>query len=311
MIRRDGPKLSRLFAFPRSRSNAVRVEEDFECECVRRCTMALKLISGQFPTRIISSREVAGFVLTETTYSPNQRLSKHCHEHVNFVIVVRGGFTEHVGRTTRRCEPSSVIFRPPGELHADDFHNAGGRCLTIEVAEQWLKSTPEPEVIIRDPAVVQNALLTTISSRLYAEFRRLDNISALAIEGLIFEMIAEVSRLSIKQRVSSPRCRIENAREIIHSQFSTNITLRFLADSIGAHPVYLAREFRNRYHCTIGDYIRNLRIQFACRELAQSDATIAQIASTSGFFDQSHFTRTFKQLIGTTPTKYRKNIRSH
>lgn len=249
--------------------------------------------------------------MTETGYTPNQKLSKHSHEHANFIIVLRGTFTEHFGRRTRSCTPSSVIFRPPEELHADHFHNAGGRCLTIEVAAEWLERARDHSIFLRDSADFQNGLLTTITARLYAEFRRMDGISPLAIEGLTLEMIAEVSRLSAKKSSLTSASRVERAREIIHAHFSDNLTLSFIAESIGMHPVYLAREFRHRHNCTIGEYIRYLRIQFACHEMANSDATIAEIASASGFFDQSHFSRTFKRLNGTTPTEYRKNIRPH
>lgn len=273
--------------------------------------MVLKFNSGHFPAKIIRSREVASFILTETSYTPNQKLSKHSHEHVNFIVVLQGTFTEQFGRKTRWCAPSRVIFRPPEELHTDHFHSVGGRCLTIEVAAQWWERAREHSVILKDSADFQDGLLSTITARLYGEFRRMDSISPLAIEGLTLEMIAEVSRLSIREPSPASACRIERAREIIHAHFSDNLTLSSIAESIGTHPVYLARAFRDRYNCAIGEYIRHLRIQFACRELANSKATIAEIASASGFFDQSHFSRTFKRLTGTTPVEYRKNIRQH
>ncbi len=273
--------------------------------------MAVRLISGHFPTQIIRSREVAGFILTETGYRPNQRLAKHFHEQSNFIIVLQGSFTERLGRKTRQCAPLSVIFRPPGEVHADHFHGAGGRCLTIEISEHFWDRAREHSFILEDSAHYQDGLITTIAARLSGEFRRMDNISSLAIEGLTLEMICEMSRLSVRKVSLISTCRIERAREIIHAHFSDKLTLSFIAESIGAHPVFLTREFRNRYNCTIGGYIRYLRIQFACRQMANSDATIAEIALASGFFDQSHFSRTFKRLTGITPTKYRKNIRPH
>lgn len=271
--------------------------------------MSAVLSSGRFPTKIIRSREVAGFVLTETSYTPNQKLPKHFHEHANFVIVLKGSFTEQFGGKTRSCGPSSLIFRPPGELHEDQFHELGGRCLTIEAAAQWLDRAREHSMILKDSADFQNGLLTTITARLYSEFRRLDTVSALAIEGLTLEMIADVSRLSTTRPRLTSACGIERAREIIHAHFSDKLTLSFIAESINTHPVCLARGFRNRYNCTIGEYVGHVRIQFACREIANSNATFAEIASASGFFDQSHFSRTFKRLTGITPTEYRKNIR--
>lgn len=272
--------------------------------------MGPKFISGRFPAKVTRSREVAGLILTETSYTPNQKLPRHSHEHANFIIVLRGTFTERFGRKTRWCTPSSLIFRPPGELHADHFHNAGGSCLTIEVPTEWWERRHEHSDILSDSADFQNQFLTTITARLYGEFRRADTSSSLAIEGLTLEMIAEVSRLIGRKSGLPSADRIERAREIVHAHFSDHLTLGFISEATGAHPVYLAREFRQRYHCTIGEYIRHLRIQFACLEMANSDRTIAEIASAAGFFDQSHFSRTFKRLVGTTPARYRKNLRA-
>lgn len=271
--------------------------------------MTLKLTSRHFPARIVRSCDAAGFILTETSYVPDQKLPRHSHDRANFVIVLQGTFTEHFGRRSRRCAPLNVIFRPPEEVHTDHFHNAGGRCLTIEVADPWWERASDYSSILKDSVDFQGGLLATIAARLYSEFRLMDSISPIAIEGLMLEMVAETSRLSLRKPGQACAGPLERAREIIHTHFSDNLTVGFIAESVGLHPVYLARKFRARHNCTIGEYTRRLRIQFACSEMANSDATIAEIASASGFFDQSHFSRAFKRLMGMTPAEYRKNIR--
>jgi AraC family transcriptional regulator len=75
------------------------------------------------------------------------------------------------------------------------------------------------------------------------------------------------------------------------------------------HPVHLAQTFHKTYRCTVGDYVRKLRIEYACRELATSTKPIVDIALAAGFCDQSHFTRTFKRAIGAAPFQYRESLR--
>lgn len=48
----------------------------------------------------------------------------------------------------------------------------------------------------------------------------------------------------------------------------------------------------------------SLGLNFACQAIATSEMPLAQIAGTAGFTDQSHFTRTFKRLMGITPAAY-------
>jgi len=57
---------------------------------------------------------------------------------------------------------------------------------------------------------------------------------------------------------------------------------------------------RRVHRCTIGECIRRLRVERACRQLSSSDESLATIAANTGFSDQSHFSRTFKRLVGMT-----------
>jgi AraC family transcriptional regulator len=67
----------------------------------------------------------------------------------------------------------------------------------------------------------------------------------------------------------------------------------------------LAREFRRHYGCTVTDYIRHLRIEFACRELLVSNASVVDIALRAGFADHSHLARTLRKDVGMSPTQFR------
>lgn len=257
---------------------------------------------------ITASREVSGFVLTETSYLPNQELHEHSHAYACFVVVIQGTFTETYRGKARSCTPSSVIFRPPEELHADQFHDAGGRCLTIEITPPRLERADAHSVMPKDSADFRNPFLAAITARLYHEFRVADDASRLAVEGLVLEMMAEALRCIIRDTDGKSR-RVERAREIIHEQFSDDLSLSNIAQMVEAHPVYLAREFRRRYNCTIGEYVRRVRVQSACGQLSESDVSIVEIALNNGFPDQSHFSKTFKRLMGVTPTRYRAAFR--
>jgi AraC family transcriptional regulator len=63
-----------------------------------------------------------------------------------------------------------------------------------------------------------------------------------------------------------------------------------------------------QYRSTIGEMVRHERIEFACREILKPDAKLTDVAISAGFYDQSHFAKTFKQIIGVTPAQYRANF---
>lgn len=135
----------------------------------------------------------------------------------------------------------------------------------------------------------------------------MDETSPLAIEGLVLEMMVEASRSHEGARGRIPPRWLEQAKDVLHAQFSTSLTLTDIAEAVGVHPSHLAREFRKHYRHTVGEYVRQLRVEYARLQISAGGGTLAEIAAAAGFADQSHFTRTFRQHTGLTPLEYQRN----
>jgi AraC family transcriptional regulator len=95
------------------------------------------------------------------------------------------------------------------------------------------------------------------------------------------------------------------ARDLLNANFSDPVNLVQLAHTVGVHPTHLARSFKRHYSTTVGEYIRRLRLDWATKQLAETDDSLADIAAAAGFYDQSHFSHTFKQYTGLTPAEFR------
>ena len=68
------------------------------------------------------------------------------------------------------------------------------------------------------------------------------------------------------------------------------------------------RKFRGVYFATPQSYLRQLRIRMACQQLMSSNRTLADIATSFGYCDQSHFGRDFLRETGLAPSAYRKRF---
>lgn len=268
--------------------------------------MTLKLASGHFPTKIAGSCKLQAFNLVETVYAPEQRLPRHSHERSGFIVVLQGTFTETYGRRRRECAPSTAIFRPSEEVHDNHFHRAGGRCFNIQFDHSWLKRLSEHASVLNDSADFCGGPVFHLGMKLYREFRLMDSLSPLVVEGLALEMIAEATRNHAPVEDSKAPLWLKRARDRIHANFAENLTLEKIALEVGHHPVHLSRAFRKFYHLTVGEYIRRLRVRFVCQQLLTTDKPLSQIAEDAGFYDQSHFSRTFKHYTRLAPAEYRK-----
>ena len=71
----------------------------------------------------------------------------------------------------------------------------------------------------------------------------------------------------------------------------------------------LARGFRKAYGCSVGAYLRRLRLARAAERLAESEYTLAEIALEAGFADQSHFSNLFRRETGVSPSAFRRSVR--
>lgn len=126
-------------------------------------------------------------------------------------------------------------------------------------------------------------------------------------------LLLDVYKKFLRQKSGSKKVPAwaKELKEIIQDQIDTNLTLSLkeVSQSLDVHPTYLSREFSKYFNdMSFGDYIRKLRIEKAIQLLNDSKHSLSEIAYLTGFSDQSHFNRIFKQNTGKNPSEYRKKI---
>ena len=271
-----------------------------------------RLPPGNFYGETLRQHQAGAFSLSETRYLLGSALPRHSHESHYFCFVLRGSYKESYDRKVRSCEPLMILYHPAGELHAQSFDQTAVDLFRIEVTPRRFRYPTHHDLFIegRD---FRGVAPVGIASKLYQEFQEPDAVSHLAIEGLGLELIAALARESkCRSKTSRKPARwLAQAHELVKSRYLEHLTLDDIAGAVGVHPVTLAREFRRHYDCTVGGLVRRERIEFACRELLKPEQSIAGVAVSAGFYDQSHFAKAFKRLTGMTPASYRSRIATH
>jgi AraC family transcriptional regulator len=272
--------------------------------------MGMRLPPGYLYGDTLRSSKLASFELSERVYSPHFETPRHSHKRALICFVIQGEYTEIYGSRTRECKASSLLFHPAGELHAESFHDSGGRSFIVEVEPLWLERVREDSGIQEELIDLSGRELEALASRLYREFGEMDAASPLVIEGLMLEIIGEAWRRFPRGACKRTPRWLSQARELLSERFAERLKLSDVAKTVGIHPVHLAQTFHKTYNCTMGDYVRQRRIEYARRKLAGSEMPIVDVALTAGFCDQSHFTRTFKRCTGVPPSRYRESFRN-
>nr|MDQ3803042.1 AraC family transcriptional regulator [Acidobacteriota bacterium] len=254
----------------------------------------------------LKAHDVSGLVMSETAYHPSLSIPPHRHEReAYFNFVLQGGFTEICGRRSYELGQSTLVFHAPGEVRSNQFHHQPTRLFNVRFDDEWLRRLPEQATILETSTRFTDGRLIKLAAKLYREFTNIDAVSPLIIEGVTLEMLGEAARDSWGVLDSRPPRWLLRVKELLHAHFGEGLKLSALAEAAGVHPAHLSRAFRQHFGCTVGDYVRRLRVECACRQLAASHTPLVEVASAAGFSDQSHFSRTFKRLTGQTPAQYR------
>lgn len=256
---------------------------------------------GQFYGRVSSRAKYSGLIFSEVAHTQGVAMPPHTHEAAFISMLLQGSYSERICSRSFSYGAFSAVFHPPGLKHIDHIGEHGALFFMIEIRTSWLKGlNREFSALDLSPAFCRGEAMW-LANRLYFEF---DQQNQLHIESLTAEMLACIAKARLIRETQKPVW-LNMVLDYLHEQLHTPVTLQALAGEIGVHPVYLSRVFRAAFRQTLGEYLNSVRMEAARQHLAFSIKPLSEIAQICGFADQSHFTRTFRRIIGTTPGSFR------
>ena len=99
------------------------------------------------------------------------------------------------------------------------------------------------------------------------------------------------------------RARVLATRDFIVTNYRENISLAQLAGLAHSSPYHFNRLFARHVGMPPHAFQNQVRVERS-KALILEGTSIAQVAMQTGFFDQSHFTRYFRRIVGVTPSSY-------
>lgn len=246
-----------------------------------------------------------GFVLRLGVHEAGSILPRHTHDDPTICYVLRGRFTEYWRGAAADCDSETLKVTPAGEMHWNRFSEAETRGLRIDVDRARFAETPSIARALDERRQARGGAASELARRLVQELRTEDDTGRVAAEGLVLELLAEISREPAPRRNGKASGWLAAADELVHELYASRFSLAEIAQTVGVHPATLARAYRRTFGCTVGERIRKLRIDHAARALIASSAPLSDVALSAGFYDQSHLTNTFRRYVGVTPAEYR------
>lgn len=255
---------------------------------------------------LLRSLSGAQFSAAFGDYGMAAQYNWHAHQEPIVTLLVSGEVEEAVSRRDRTVGMLEVGFKPPGIRHADRFGPRGVRALRVALGPELLAAVEriacdvlEWGWIARSPAVVP-------LMRLARQLCQTEPSEIALLDDLHEALGALAGRGGPAKRVSRNARWLDRVREEIDDDRGNGVRLGKLADHAGVHPVYLARQFRACYGCSVGEYIHWRKALTATELLGDIRQSIADAALAVGCSDQPHFTRMLRRTTGLTPAALRR-----
>lgn len=102
--------------------------------------------------------------------------------------------------------------------------------------------------------------------------------------------------------------KLGKAKEYIDQHYHHPLTLEEVAEYVGISPYYFSKLFKDRFGRTFIDYVTDVRITRAKKEMADPNKSLKEICFLVGYNDPNYFSRVFKKHTGISPTEYRKKL---
>ncbi len=150
--------------------------------------------------------------------------------------------------------------------------------------------------------------LTKIDSGFYGMIELMAILYELAEEGN-YRRLSSSSFASLKPTVDSRR--VQKVQDYINLRYKEDIRLSDLAALVGMTPTAFSRFFKLRTGRSISEYVIDIRLGHATRQLVDSTTSVAEICYECGFNNVSNFNRIFKKKKGASPKMFREIYQHH
>jgi AraC family transcriptional regulator len=240
----------------------------------------------------------------ESSYAAQTTLPVHAHALAHFCFVIDGRYCETLSGEVHARGPGTLVFYPAESAHSE-CHETTGSHFLVEINPYWMERATPGRCRAERPVELA-ADQRPMMRRMRRQSRRTSVDTAWVAESILLKLLGRLNRYEGPPERRSSRAWLRRLQRRLDETFLTPPSLTELSAEAGIHPAHLTRAFRREFGCSIGQYARRLRVEYACRRIGETNVPLAAIALEAGFADQSHMCRLVRDHSGVSPSTLRK-----
>ncbi len=122
---------------------------------------------------------------------------------------------------------------------------------------------------------------------------------------LELKMFTRYIDIIIEHHESTDHLLVNKILHFLHMNIENFFTIETITESLSISQSHASKVFKEHMNTTIIKYSKELKIKRAKALLKTTDDSVIKIGEKLGFYDQSHFSRTFKNIVGLSPKQFR------
>jgi AraC family transcriptional regulator len=263
------------------------------------------LRTGHFFGQANRTIHLNGITLVDTVLEAQEHIDWHYHENAFFTLILQGKSIEGTEKEKYDCSAGNLIFHSQGEPHYDVIIESDTNFFNIEFDNKCLDDFACDINTLHGNFSIEDPDIKFLLYKVFRETKICDCFTLASIQVTLSEIFGHMLRVKRIEHNARPLW-VKKLKEILHDSYAEKLSLANLSNELNIHPVHLSRDFRKHFHCTLGEYVRKVRVEKSLSFMPDKNRSLTEIAFACGFADQSHFLRCFKQIIGINPYAYRK-----
>ena len=233
------------------------------------------------------SKTLENYHLSLTYHDSDKLIPKHYHKNPYFSLNLQAPYVELGNSTKEIIAPGQVLIRPAFYEHKNTFIKSNGICFNIELItnKELFEITSKRKSSIHEIPIIK--ILTSIINQCQDD----------ELDCLITEILVPNQKSKLNPRISKWYSTII---EKIYDDYSQELSLSILANTVGLHPSYIARKFKLIHGSTISEFIKKVRLEKAALSIC-NQKKLTEVALECGFYDQAHFSKSFASTYNINP----------
>lgn len=240
---------------------------------------------------------------------------KHWHRSIEIFAVFEGSLTFCLKDVGQTLNAGDFMLVNSNEIHAVDSPKPN-HTVVLQIplktfadyftGEQYIRFTHDPKI--------HDAQVMKLIEEMYEAYREKKNGYEMLVKSgyymLLYLLVTKYRELSVDPKLQKQNRKLNRLTTItnyIKENYRDELSLESLSEIFGYAPAYLSRMFQKYAGINFKTYLKSVRVEYAFRELADTEHTISEVALNNGFPNSKAFSKAFRERYGILPSEWKKD----